>query len=380
VRISLLPVEKFGRASPYACTLDKIVGNIENFYKDFRNGGWIAYEEAGKLQNNYYGALWLSWYGRDQYVASKLAAANAKINANGGFLSVELCRDKKTGLKVSEDEMKQRQLAGGALGGGLGYSAANDVVCEDTTPGSYVGATLEKAVGVDFDYIVNAQQLSDYAAAITNALINRVIKEGVNGLRGVTGGQAQTGDTGTYYRGGNLPRDLQTSGDSYLSGNYAVAQSGLRGQITTAISDRKVAQTNYTVLINREKTLLASLQILSKCLVGPLQIAATTQTSINDQNTAIATLQRNIDDNISKIALLKSSLEKLNNLTDKQAELAFKPESLAQITSDVSSASNLRSETTTIVENLQADFDARNNAVLEDQKIYCASSASASSF
>ncbi len=368
VRVGLLPVEKFGRNSPYACTLDQIVGNVENFYKDFRNGGWIAYEEAGKLQNNYYGALWMSWYGRDQFVASKLAAANAKISANKGFLSVELCRDKKTGLKVSGDELKQRQLAstlaGGGLGGGIAYSAMSDVVCEDTTPGGFVGATLEKAAGIDLDFIVNAQQLGNYAAAITNALINRMIKEGVNGLRGVTGGQAQTGDTPAYYRAGDLPANLRNTGNDYDSGNFA----GLHSQITGAISDRKVAQANYTVIINQEKTLLAAFQNLKVCLVGTFNpLLTTTLASISDQNTAIATLQAKIDQNISEISALKNALAEVNS----QSNLEFSSASLAQMTADVNAATTLRNETSSLVEISKADFETRNNAVLADQKIYC---------
>ncbi len=382
VRASLLPVEKFGRNSPYSCTLDKIVGNVEDFYKDFRNGGWIAYEEAGKLQNNYYGALWLSWYGRDQDVASKLAAANAKINANSGFLSVQLCRDAKTGQIISGDELAQLQGADGAysLRGGSAkkfttISGATGIVCEDTTPGSYVGATLEKAAGVDFDYIVNAQQLGNYAAAITNALINRVIKEGVNGLRGVTGGQAQTGDTQAYLRESSLPNSLQNSGQNYLSNNFVVAQSSLRDQITTAISYRKEVNFSYATLIDREKTILASLNSLNVCLAttffAPEQLKTSTQNDIKDQKNAIANIQTNADENISEIELLKSNLIKLSNLTDAQASAAFDSASLAQITGDINAASNLRNETTSLVEISKANFEERNNKVLADVKQYC---------
>jgi len=50
LQIALLPVKKFSKRAE--CTLDKIVGNINNFREDFRNGGWIAYSESWKPQNN----------------------------------------------------------------------------------------------------------------------------------------------------------------------------------------------------------------------------------------------------------------------------------------------------------------------------------------
>jgi len=40
VQIALYPVPKF--TDQITCTLDQVVDNIENFYDDFRNGGWIA--------------------------------------------------------------------------------------------------------------------------------------------------------------------------------------------------------------------------------------------------------------------------------------------------------------------------------------------------
>ena len=44
LRLSLLPVPSF--KNRIACTLDDIVANINDFYDDFRNGSWIAYEAS----------------------------------------------------------------------------------------------------------------------------------------------------------------------------------------------------------------------------------------------------------------------------------------------------------------------------------------------
>lgn len=381
LKIGLLPVQKFGQQSPYACTFDKIVSNVENFYQSFQNGGWIAYDEAGNLQNNYYGALWLAWYGRENYVANKLAAANSKINANKGFLSVQVCRDAKTGLKLSQEEIDARASANGAYsptssqGGGSFYSPRGNVICEDTTPGGFVGATLEKTIGVDFDFIVNAQQLGDYAAAIVNALINRVIKEGVNGLRGVTGGTAQAGNTPTYNSAGNLPSNLRTSGNAYTRDAFSVGQGYYADQLLDVVATRQNARVDYNAVLSREKTLLADMQQLLSC--GNLNdpIRATTQTKITDQNARLLSLQKAIDANEAGInSLLTLSQETVNLST---SQLTSAPTLVATINQAISQANQTRTESQTLLVSGRADFDARNVAVQTDLNNYCASTARA---
>ena len=48
-----MPVEKFSKVT---CSLNQIVGNINSFVENFRNGGWLAYQESWYPKNNFYGA------------------------------------------------------------------------------------------------------------------------------------------------------------------------------------------------------------------------------------------------------------------------------------------------------------------------------------
>ncbi|MDP2629479.1 MAG: hypothetical protein Q8P45_02130 [Candidatus Harrisonbacteria bacterium] len=148
LQIALNPVKRFSEA--ITCTLDDIVGNIENFYQDFANGGWIAYQSSLELQNNFYGSYFLAQEERDRRIARAQFEALEDARAGGGFLS-------------------QRDANGNIV-----------------TPGSTIGGLVKEAIGADFKFIVNADQLSDYVASIADALINRIIREGVNGLRGLT--------------------------------------------------------------------------------------------------------------------------------------------------------------------------------------------------
>ncbi|MDP2696217.1 MAG: hypothetical protein Q8O87_03150 [bacterium] len=172
IRISLQNSRPFSQRAD--CTLDDIVGNIQNFANDFRNGGWIAYTESLKPQNNYYGALLMAMEERERRVGTAQSAARDEAISGGGF---------------------------------IGIRGADGTI---STPGAVLGATIAKAVGSDIDYIVNADQLASYVAAIADALVNRLIKEGVNGLRGVS--------TSNAPRGGSISRGSTNDPCAGLSG------------------------------------------------------------------------------------------------------------------------------------------------------------------
>ncbi len=160
VQISLLPVGRFSKQ--VTCTLDQIVGNIDNFFGDFRNGGWLAYTTALQPQNNYFGATLLARAELTKRKENAQVAALNEAQSGKGFLSTKSCD-------------------------------ANGKNCVITTPGDTIGNLVSKAVGSDIDYIVNAEQLSQYVSAIANAVVNRVIVEGVNGLQGVAAPNAPRG-------------------------------------------------------------------------------------------------------------------------------------------------------------------------------------------
>ena len=175
IQIALSPVKKFSQRAD--CTLDDIVKNIDNFYADFRNGGWIAYSQVWKPQNNFYGVYLM---GLDEMISRTSSAAKAAENeavAGGGFLSTKRC--------------VQKEVVGRGPRGEPIYGKC--IKEEIVTPGKTIGDTVAKAVGADIDYIVNANDLSDYVGAIADALINRIIMEGVNGLRGASSGDAPRG-------------------------------------------------------------------------------------------------------------------------------------------------------------------------------------------
>jgi hypothetical protein len=247
VQIALLPIPRF--SDDITCTLDQITDNIENFYADFRNGSWIAYTGSLEPQNNYFGALSMASSELEYRKARAEAAALNEATAGGGFLSTKKCD-------------------------------VNGKNCVITTPGDTIGSLVSKAVGTEFDYILSAEQLSDYAAAIANAAINRLIVEGVNGLQGVSTSNAPR--SGTIPAGGGVCAGLNAAAlaaclnaSQTANGNFGVAKSNLRQQLNQSINPREEADGFYEDTIARLIVYQTDLQRIigqiniATCALGP---------------------------------------------------------------------------------------------------------------
>ncbi|MBI4919818.1 hypothetical protein HY838_00750 [Candidatus Azambacteria bacterium] len=182
-----IPIPTFSTRS--ACTLSKVGANLDAFLKDFRSGGWVAWQEMVlRPQNNVYGAYLMAW---DQYEIEKSAAAKAaaaEAQAGRGFLSV------KGGCLERNYEGYQQCLASG-----LSAEECDAASCNKrgiVTPGAFVGDMAAKAGGSDIDYIVNANDFAAYVGAIVNALLNRVFAEGVGLLHSAFSTSASTSGGG----------------------------------------------------------------------------------------------------------------------------------------------------------------------------------------
>ena len=189
-----------GFSQQITSTLDDIVGNIENFYNDFGNGGWAAYQRMLQPQNNFYGAYLMGFERFINLQGQSVAAAQLEAQVGGGFLSTKQCQ-----------EAYGPWPQGGAPPDLDRDGTPGDIArtCKITTPGSTIGALASKAVGSDIDYILRADELEEYVSAIADALINRLILEGAQGLAGLTNANAPAG--------GSIPAG--TSGCAGLTGS-----------------------------------------------------------------------------------------------------------------------------------------------------------------
>lgn len=234
VRLALTRIPEFSQRA--SCTLDRIVNNINAFYDDFLNGGWIAYEESWLApQNNIYGAILLAWDEAEREGTEKQEAARNEGIANQSFLSIKRCAEFDTDEDLEGNPVCARY--------------------ETVTPGKIIADAAARTVGADIDYIVNARDLTAYIAAIADAFINRLIRSGV-GL--VQGGD----DSGGGFAGvstDNAPPGIFIPSD--VSGQCA----GLTGAALSACIDAVEATQNLGNAVPNSCTGLTG-QALDECL------------------------------------------------------------------------------------------------------------------
>ena len=286
VNLAFSPIPKFSQR--VTCTLDKIVGNINNFYGDFRNGGWIAYQTQWQPAGNYYGSV-LTAYDEalKEGTRQKEAAKNEGI-ANQGFLSTKRCVD------------PERDLGTGELTGGCSRY-------EVTTPGKTIGDTLSKAVGSDIDYIVNSRDLSAYVAAISNAVYNRLVRGAVGGITALTTPSAPSGG---YIPGGvggpcaglagsalqgclDYQRTVQNLGTQALSLFDALKITLATDQDTKTFKEETLLTTQLTVSrLQQLKTCDSSLQGLDQQITAYQNKATVVANEIADLDQKISDMEQ----------------------------------------------------------------------------------------
>ena len=225
------PVKTFSQQ--ISCSLDRVVGNIRSFYRDFRNGSFIALNEQWKPGNNIYGGILLAYDETNRRIVAKTQASRDEAVSGGGFLSVKRCR------KVP------------------GAMAAQ--VCENVTPGRLVGDAAAEAIGADIKYIVNADQLAEYVTALADAAFNRIIREGLALAK--TRGAPRGGSIPPGRRGAceGLEGAARTLCETYLGSQTPGGGNTFTIEIDQVLADRNRATSTMTNMIRSLQGYLTAL-------------------------------------------------------------------------------------------------------------------------
>ena len=156
IKVALSTNPPFGETAK--CTVSDIVGNVNNFYNNFEEGGWDAFVRISQPQNNIYGAYLLAEEEKSTRMEAQAKAAQNEGLASGGFL----------GAKDGDGNIK--------------------------TPGSVLSYEANKAVDSSRQLIQDSianlignqewpyDQISVALTAIANTLLNKVIKTGLGAV------------------------------------------------------------------------------------------------------------------------------------------------------------------------------------------------------
>jgi len=187
IRIGLQKPPKFSER--VKCTLDDIGTNFDKFMANFNNGGWKAWLAVSESQNNPYGLYLTAFDEKMKREANASEAARNETRASGGFLSDKVCRrvtyydaqtdseQDKTGTFTQEDLDNLD---------GMGNQSVSEVECkkwEVRTPGKIVADSLSEGLFKDIKWLQNKEKWQSYVVAIVNAVVNRMVTEGVNAIK-----------------------------------------------------------------------------------------------------------------------------------------------------------------------------------------------------
>lgn len=291
------------------CTLDQITGNVNSFLSDFKNGGWLAYNELWQPRNNYYATVLMSLDAAERAGAQAAASKQNEAIASQGFIATTRC-------DYYEDPNGTFNKDGSPLTPfDIEHSKRYAKKCYKTTPGSLVGQIAGKANTAHIDWLINADEIDAYVAAIADAAINRLIKEGVKGLKGLSRtsepqqlpGNPCDGLTGSA-------RNSCFGLDNISRITYESDRATLATQYNTTLEPRQRASALLAQVIDKQNILVSALENLYACQqsTGYSQEAKDTQQELVVAEDKLESLRTQLDDNqtiINNLELSKSTLE-----------------------------------------------------------------------
>lgn len=258
-----------------SCTLTDVVGNVKGFYQDFRQGGFVGYQEVLNPRNNAYGLLLMTLDEAQRKKDEAEEAAKVEAVANQGYRAVKQCTSWRV-VRRDNGAVIGKKLSQQDLNLPLYSNPDYQAECEKkdiTLPGKSVGGLFDNVVATEISKAIDSSDLSPYAKAILDAGITRIIKGKQNA--GLTGMEASRDSRGlppktineavADVRGGRADTELDNNEKAQIKRLENLAKAG--EQYTKAESITKI---NKDTLLKEIDDLMA----LTTSVVGLMDNAA----------------------------------------------------------------------------------------------------------
>ena len=175
-----------------SCTLSDVTDNVEAFYNDFTQGGWIGYAGLLEPQNNQYGQTIIILDELLRREEEAREAAQTEAIASRGYTSQRQCVEWQV---YDEDNVPHSnpyndpEVVAGFIDQGLEVICLRNAI---VTPGDTIAEAAAKAHTIDFDYIT--QDLNSYVSQVLDAGIRRLIDSKEEGLAGAELSRSSRGE------------------------------------------------------------------------------------------------------------------------------------------------------------------------------------------
>lgn len=333
-----------------SCTLDDIVGNITAFKNDFRNGGWLGYMELLMPQNNIWGLELLAQSQFLEEEGRKKEIAQYEASVGGGFLSQKRCEvwekvgEQETDRKYSSDDnnLYLKSPDGFRYTGETSRPGNSEWQCVSSkivTPGTTVGDALKEALGSDWKFIVNADDLNQFVTVVVDAIVSRLANEATTGLLGLFSGNGSASQGKATCEDIKKP-DLRAECERQAQGgNLADAIASLKRSISFTLDNTEAllndAQSALDTASSTNALLITTLKNLIFCQeVKNITFdanASTTLEEANQRGATIQTLSASLDPLPSQLSLIRSRVNASNDIE----ELVNLADEINAITTDI---------------------------------------------
>lgn len=304
MQVILLPVDTFSTVS---CTLNDIIGNIDSFLGDFRNGSWLAYQETWYPRNNFYGGAIIAMDAAASGAAAARAAAESEAAAGNGFLS--FTKDDYFISSTGPYKDKKGTFAE------PGYTGIRYVKEKRTvTPGSIAAqAVTESLFTIPGNRLIHSDDMTVYITAILNASINKLTKLGIDGIKGLVGRNTPTlekidarnpcgGLTGDGFRAclasvNAENKDLLSNREALITAN--TSSLPIRVEVANTLNEAITAQNQFIDTLT-----LATAKNPDPAMLSELTVA---QGTLQDLQNKLADNQTFVDALLEQVASINSS-------------------------------------------------------------------------
>lgn len=168
------PIIKLLFTTPYfdrvQCTLSTVIQNIDDFYTDFRNGGWAAWIQINEPQNNIYGLAYLTADELQRQRAEREGNARDEIDQGQGYIGFKKCveyaeeaiYDPDTGIQTGSNRICKRETT--------------------LTPGQVVAAQMNFVATTPGRQAELVDEINESVALIFDTLLKKLLNDGIASL------------------------------------------------------------------------------------------------------------------------------------------------------------------------------------------------------
>lgn len=333
-----------------SCTLDDIVGNITAFKNDFRNGGWVGYMELLKPQNNIWGLELLAQSQFLEEEGRKKEVAQYEASVGGGFLSQKRCEvwERVEGQEIEKKYSSDNETLYLESPDGFKYTGTTSrpgnskwqcVSSKIVTPGTTVADAIEKALGSDWEFIVNADDLNQFATVVVDAIVNRLATEATTGLLGLFSGNRSASQGKATCEDIKDPDIRAECERQAQEGNLTDAIASLKKSISFTLDNTKALLNDAQSAIDTASSTNALLITTLKNLIFCQEVknitfdanASTTLEEANQRGATIQTLSASLEPLPGKLSLIRSRVNASNDIE----ELVNLADEIDAITTDI---------------------------------------------